>query len=432
MPKTTLTDAFVRSNKSVTGDLTEWSDAKERGLALRVTAAGVKSWTFRYHDAAGNRKRISLGRLDDLSLNEARAAAGAERQKLHGGADPSTLRKTAKATAKASALETVEQIGSRYFDECVHGRHRPNGKPKRQSTISAERGYFDRIVVPKLGREPLAGLTRARLQAFVNEVTDDRSQSVARQCRVVLQGIYTFAIWQEIVQTNPVQFVTARQGEARDTVLTDTQLAAVWKGFDESAKSDETFVSRSVCLAVMLAAVTLQRRGEVSGMRKDEIDGDGRLWTIPGHRTKNHRTHVVPLSVLAVRLIDEAVKLSGDSPFVFPTPRNREAPILPAALSHAFRRVCAGAKLERITPHDLRRTGATNMTGERIGTPRFIVSKVLNHISDTGDGAAVTAIYDRNAYLPDKRKALDAWAALLTKIVAPKAKRAPSAPLPAS
>ncbi len=417
MPKVNLTDAFVRGSKCVTGDLVEWSDMKERGLSLRVTAAGVKSWTFRYHDLAGNRKRISLGRLDDVSLNEARAAAVAERQKLNSGLDPSTIRKNAKALAVASKLETVAEIGERYFSESHHGRHRPNGKPKRPATIKGEYHYFETIVVPKLGGELLSSLTRTRLQSFVNEVADERTKNVARQCRVVLQGIYTFAIWQEIVQTNPIQFVVARQGEARETVLTDEQLRAVWTGFENVAKTEKTFVSRGVVLAVMLAALTLQRRGEISGMRKDELDLKAKLWTIPGARTKNHRTHVVPLSDPAVKLAKEAIGLSGNSEFVFPSPRNDEAPILPAALSHAFRRVCAGLELDGITPHDLRRTGATNLTSERIGTPRFVVSKVLNHVSDSGDGAAVTAIYDRNAYLPEKRKALDAWAELLGKIV---------------
>lgn len=60
------------------------------------------------------------------------------------------------------------------------------------------------------------------------------------------------------------------------------------------------------------------------------------------------------------------------------------------------------------------------LAGERIGIPRFIVSRVLNQISDTGGGAAVTGVYDRNEYLPEKRKALDAWAALLAEIVAGK------------
>ena len=69
------------------------------------------------------------------------------------------------------------------------------------------------------------------------------------------------------------------------------------------------------------------------------------------------------------------------------------------------------------TAHDFRRTGATNLTGERLRVPRFIVSRVLNQISDTGGAAAVTEVYDRNEYLAEKRRALDAWASRLRDIV---------------
>ncbi len=55
--------------------------------------------------------------------------------------------------------------------------------------------------------------------------------------------------------------------------------------------------------------------------------------------------------------------------------------------------------------------------GERLGFPRFTVSKVLNHASDTGNAASVTSVYDRNEYLPEKRRALDAWAIRLLEIV---------------
>jgi hypothetical protein len=73
--------------------------------------------------------------------------------------------------------------------------------------------------------------------------------------------------------------------------------------------------------------------------------------------------------------------------------------------------------VENARLHDLRRTGATHLTGEGLSISRFIVSQVLNHISDTGGSSAVAAIYDRNAYLAQKRNALDAWAALLSHIV---------------
>ena len=73
--------------------------------------------------------------------------------------------------------------------------------------------------------------------------------------------------------------------------------------------------------------------------------------------------------------------------------------------------------MSRTRGHDLRRTGATHLTGEGLSVSRFLVSQVLNHISDTGGSSAVTAIYDRNAYLAQKRNALNAWAAHLAGIV---------------
>ena len=67
---------------------------------------------------------------------------------------------------------------------------------------------------------------------------------------------------------------------------------------------------------------------------------------------------------------------------------------------------------------NLLKIGAINLTSERVGIPRFIVSQVIAHAGDTGGAAAVTGRhYDRNDYLSDKRRALDAWASLLSEIV---------------
>jgi hypothetical protein len=65
----------------------------------------------------------------------------------------------------------------------------------------------------------------------------------------------------------------------------------------------------------------------------------------------------------------------------------------------------------------------TNITSERIGIPRLIVSRVLNQISDTGGAAAVTGIYDRNEYLPEKRRALTGWSGLLQEIFSEQASK---------
>jgi len=58
------------------------------------------------------------------------------------------------------------------------------------------------------------------------------------------------------------------------------------------------------------------------------------------------------------------------------------------------------------------------LTSERGGVRRFIVTKVLGQTAH--EGAVVTAVYDRNEYLPDKRLALTRWEEILMEIVAEK------------
>ena len=99
------------------------------------------------------------------------------------------------------------------------------------------------------------------------------------------------------------------------------------------------------------------------------------------------------------------------------SPRDSKKAVTKNSLNQSFVRLASAKKLKDVRLHDLRRTASTHLTSERIGIPRFIVSRVLNQISDTGGAAAVTGVYDRNQYLSEKRRALDAWANLLPEIV---------------
>ena len=105
------------------------------------------------------------------------------------------------------------------------------------------------------------------------------------------------------------------------------------------------------------------------------------------------------------------------SGYAFPSPKKGAHPIDRHAITHSMAKITARVGLTDARPHDFRRTGSTNITGERIGIPRLIVSRVLDQISDTGGAAAVTGVYDRNEYLPEKRRALDDWAGLIDQTV---------------
>ena len=427
MAKYNLTDAFVKSAKPHVSDKTgnpistDYPDAKEPGLALRVSHVGGKSWTYRYTlKGSHERRRIALGKVLDVSLADARILVAEHRLSVAKGGDPVNDAKVAKLQAvELQHKETVKDVGEWYFEECKKGRHKVRAKrPKRESTVTHEYAYFERLIVPTFGTHKLDSLTKTIIQGFVNDLADNQSNGAARQCRVILHAIFAFAQYQEILEKNPVHLVDIASYNPRERILTDTELKTIWQTLTPPVVIAGASISASVAYSVLLAMVTLQRRGEVTGMSLEEIDRDRRLWIIPSNRTKNHRTHTVPLSDLALELIDKALVVRvHESAYVFPSPRDAEQPIKPAAMTRAFGRMKKALDLGDIRPHDLRRTGATNLTSEHLGFARFTVSKVLNHASDTGGAAAVTGIYDQNEYLSEKRRALDAWALRILKVV---------------
>ncbi len=180
-------------------------------------------------------------------------------------------------------------------------------------------------------------------------------------------------------------------------------------------------------IALKLGLVTAQRKGEIARAAQAEFDFEDGVWTIPADHSKNGKAHRVPLSSLALELIEDAKAIAGDSDWLFPSPRG-DVPVKPQAVNQALYRACMpiaerpkAARLSKkpaigltvIVPHDLRRTAASNMAA--LGINRLVISKILNHVE-----TSVTAIYDRHGYDTEKRHALEAWAGHLEGILSGK------------
>ncbi len=151
--------------------------------------------------------------------------------------------------------------------------------------------------------------------------------------------------------------------------------------------------------------MTAQRGVEVLKMRWRHVDGD--WWTIPADVAKNGLTHRVPLAPQALALLDKLRPLTGNSAWVFASPRKPGRHIV--AVQKAAERIAKRSEVEFV-PHDLRRTVASCMTS--MGISRLVVSKLLNHVE-----SGVTALYDRHSYDPEKAEALIAWAGKLEAIL---------------
>ena len=181
-------------------------------------------------------------------------------------------------------------------------------------------------------------------------------------------------------------------------MLSERELVSFWRGISTVEGIDEIIRS-----AIQLVLVTAQRPGEVAGMRFDEIDSQG-IWRLPPERTKKRRLHLVPLSELALWIVEEQRQSHGGE-FVFSSLRKLGAPIRRDSMMAGMRRVRDLIGVAGVANHDLRRSAATGIAA--LGVEKHI----RRHIMNQRDGDVHSEVYDQHEYIPEKRTALELWAA---------------------
>ena len=143
---------------------------------------------------------------------------------------------------------------------------------------------------------------------------------------------------------------------------------------------------------VRLLILTGCRRDEIGSLRWSEIDNESRLIALPGERTKNSRTHDVPLSKAAPEIID-SIPRRMNSDFVF---GEGKGGFSGWSKAKAALDIQLGLKPWRL--HDLRRTASTRMADAGV---QIVIEVVINHIS--GHKAGVAGVYNRSTYENEKR-----------------------------
>lgn len=428
MPTIALTDRYIHAIKGVPNQRLEIFDQNCPGLHLRVTGT-TKSWAMRYRAADGRHARHRLGEFPTVNLRTARLEAGRLREMIGHGGDPVRERQLIKEQARLEALDTFGKLLAAYWVACETGEWQPKRKRKRATTLKYEKRLSERHIEPVLSNQPLASIKRSTIKALLRDMTAKGIGAQTNRVQALIRQVFNFGVGEELVEINPAMgFAALHSAKPRRRVWKDPELRLLWKALAghtplRTPQGDSVYVSRPVRIALQLALLLLQRRTEIAGMDLAELDLDQAVWLIPAERMKSDRPHQVPLPPYAVTLIREAIaltKLPSDrlkGP-VFPHQRDYTEPMRADAMTRAMDRLRDCIGVEDATVHDLRRTGSTALTSERLGVSPFIRSKVLGHGTDAGGGAQVSSThYDANEYMVDKRAALRAWEALLLRIV---------------
>jgi integrase len=79
-------------------------------------------------------------------------------------------------------------------------------------------------------------------------------------------------------------------------------------------------------------------------------------------------------------------------------------------LDAAMRDICKALKVERATPHDLRRTFSTKVTA--LGFGKDAMNRVTNHKE-----GGIATVYDRHDYAEENKKIMEAVSARIMALV---------------
>jgi integrase len=379
-----LTDRFVAGAKSDGSAQVEFFDAKTIGLSLRVSRKGMKSWSFSFTTANSKRARVTLGSFPAVSLAAARGLALEARGAVQSGQDPRLHR--------AGAMTLAALI------ESYISKHVCNLRSAKQ----IER-RFRRNVIPMIGDVRLADLHRRDFNRVVDPVLGRGCPIEANRVFGDLRAVLHWAIARGDLDRDPsTGMVAPSSPRIRDRTLNDDEIRRLWNVLPKVFPN-----SISVQRILRLCLVTAQRVGEVTGMQRGELDLKARLWSLPGTRTKNGFAHQVPLSDLAISIIEEAIADAAGSSRLFDLPAVAVARFVGRAQGKF-------GIFPPWTPHDLRRSALSGMAA--LGVAPVVLGHIANHRGTTKAGITL-AVYIRHDYSREKREALDLWAARLAAIV---------------
>ena len=192
----------------------------------------------------------------------------------------------------------------------------------------------------------------------------------------LVRHIFTWSIENEILTSNPAKGIKAKKEGERDRTLTREEIRIVWK-------ADVPYWK--------MILIMMQRMSDVQDMKWSQIaDGE---WKIPASQFKTRTTHIVPLSSLAIEVLESIPRLDGQD-YVF---RDRERVAKKKLPVDAIRK-------------DLQRTTRSMMSG--IGVSPDTAERVQGH-KITGTRSK----YDRYDYNPANKTALERWAEELQRIL---------------
>lgn len=404
-------------------------DTVTRGFGVRRQAKGrVYILKLRVNK---QQRFFTLGRHGPLALDQARREAEALIGEVAKGGEPKTdkaKRREAEAKQREDEQERqrtdAEMVRVR-FAKVVERFIAEHARPRNRTWKTTERLLTAGPLATWQDRD-IRSIEKRDISEAIGAVAAGGHPVAANRLLAAVRKLFNWCVDEDILDRSPSAGLKPKHAEtARDRVLSDAELAAVWKAAEAAVFPFGA--------GVRMLILTGQRRSEVFGARWPEFDLADRAWTIPRERAKSDREHIVPLSQAALDLLTGLPRIAGaaedgtpaEPEFLFTTTgsspfsgfnKSFDRLCIAAAAAFAIEAAKAGRTVDPMKPwvmHDLRRTFATGCA--KRGVPVQVVEKLLNHGS--GTHAGIVGVYQRHEYWDERRAAADGWAEHVLSLV---------------
>ena len=246
--KRPLTDTLIRTVAAPASGRIEISDERCSGLTFRVTANGVRSWSFRFRDPHSNRlTRATLGTYPDLSLAEAREKAIDMRRGVARGTNPVEEKRREREQAMT---RTFGALADRYLK--VHAR-------RFKKTAEADERALTVHILPKWRARPYHSIGRRDVIELCEGIVATGKPIQSNRVQALVSKMFSFAVDADLLPANPCLRLRKRASEeARRRVLSDAEIALFWHMITKRP------VSRRIGLALRLVLLTGVRVTEMA------------------------------------------------------------------------------------------------------------------------------------------------------------------------
>ena len=402
-----LSDLTVRQAKT-TGKRYTLSD--NDCLGLMVSAAGGKSWQFRYY-WLGKQKRLCLGGYPALSLREARIERDKAQALLARGIDPQVERDQKRHAAKLAGEYTFKTV----FDAWVEHR-RKELKEGRQSTLSQILRVFNKDVLPTLGKMSIYDIRRPQLLGVLAAIEKRKAFTTAEKVRTWFNQLFRYAlVIAEGLEVNPAADLDV-VAEPKPPVAHNPYLHL--PELPEFLQKLRRYNPRGwqTQLGVRLLFLTGVRTGELRLAEPEQFDLDRGLWIIPpqvvkqlqdemrkaGKRPQDVPPYIVPLSLQAVEIVRYLLGVMRPAQRHLLAHRSElKKRISENTLNAAKKRM---GYEDQLTGHGIRGTISTALN--EIGYPKIWVDAQLSH----SDPNKVSSAYNHAKYVEPRRRMMQDWA----------------------